>query len=57
MDFSIFTDAQLEANVARLNDEFRVFADGEYLSAADSARKQRDKIRAELVRRAEQGAA
>lgn len=52
-DFSIFTDAQLEAAVSRLQAEFTEYADGGYLASASARREQLEAVRFELARRRE----
>ena len=52
-DFSIFTDAQLEAALARLETEFATFANEGYLMAAISRREQAEEVRFEIARRRE----
>lgn len=52
MNFTLFTDAQLEAAIARHEADFQKSADEGYLSMATSAHASAEPIRAELAQRA-----
>ena len=52
-DFSLFTDAQLEAAVTRLQAEFTELADEGYLFSAIARREQVELVRFEIAMRRE----